>query len=207
MAKNKTKKNHDLIFAHEADESTGEPVNTEEVPDHLRRVPKERRLPGGRVLKANGRSYLPGSGNPSHANLPPEAFCTARKTNGQPCRNPKITGAEVCGTHGGRAPQVMRKAMARLQNNADRLVQAELAIALDEQQPAPVRLAALRDALDRAGLKSSEKVELQHSMKPWESILTEITRVPSERADEEYAQMADEHDDDRYRCGATGAGS
>ena len=189
MAKSKAEKNNDLIFAHEADQSPSEPVAKTKRGENYAKPDRKDGHPWGGT----------GKGNPSHRNMPPEAFCAARRAkDGKPCRQLKIRGAEVCGTHGGRAPQVMRKAMARLQNATDQLVQALLAIALDEEQPAPVRLAALRDALDRAGLKSSDKVELQHSMKQWESILTEVVRVPSERVEEEYAQRALDMNDDRY---------
>jgi hypothetical protein len=46
-------------------------------------------------------------------------LCTARRTNGQPCRNAPINGATVCRVHGGSAPQVKRKAAERLAEARD----------------------------------------------------------------------------------------
>lgn len=40
--------------------------------------------------------------------------CTARRTNGQPCRAWAIHGGYVCVAHGGAAPQVKRAAQRRL---------------------------------------------------------------------------------------------
>ncbi|UMG92839.1 hypothetical protein [Nocardioides sp. TF02-7] len=40
--------------------------------------------------------------------------CSARRTNGEPCRNSAIRGGTVCARHGGSAPQVRAKANQRL---------------------------------------------------------------------------------------------
>lgn len=40
--------------------------------------------------------------------------CSARKSNGEPCRQRPIRGGTVCATHGGSAPQVRAAAQARL---------------------------------------------------------------------------------------------
>lgn len=143
-----------------------------------------------------------GEGNPDHAHLPPEAFCTAnRAKDGKPCRKLKVTGAEVCGTHGGRAPQVMRKAMARLQNNADRLAQALVDIATDEEVSEIVRLRAIDSALDRAGLKAKDKLDITHEMKPYERVLAGAVRIdrtaPTEN-DVDPTFKALQQNDDRY---------
>src|SRR5271165_4804493 len=39
--------------------------------------------------------------------------CTGHCTDGRPCPNWAVTGGTVCSTHGGRAPQVKRKADER----------------------------------------------------------------------------------------------
>lgn len=50
--------------------------------------------------------------------------CRARTSSGEPCKRPPILGAEVCGSHGGRAPQVREAAGRRLA-----LVEARKAVA------------------------------------------------------------------------------
>jgi hypothetical protein len=40
--------------------------------------------------------------------------CKARRTNGEECRQFAIRGGEVCATHGGRAPQVRKRAAERV---------------------------------------------------------------------------------------------
>ncbi|PVZ10158.1 hypothetical protein [Actinomycetospora cinnamomea] len=190
MAKNTAKKNRELVFA---EESSEQPIVSNK---KGRRVDYTKPDPKSGKLRPYGGT---GEGNPSHANVPLEDRCTAnRAKDGQRCTKLKIRGAEVCGTHGGRAPQVMRKAMARLQNSTDRLVQALLEIALDPERPDAVRLVALRDALDRAGVKSADKVDIMHSAKPYEALATKIMRAPSERVDEEYTARAVDMDDERY---------
>lgn len=39
--------------------------------------------------------------------------CTARKSNGEPCKRPAVKGALICTSHGGKAPQVLAKAKVR----------------------------------------------------------------------------------------------
>ncbi|WP_427174475.1 hypothetical protein [Arthrobacter sp. 92] len=48
--------------------------------------------------------------------------CSARRSNGEPCQRSPIAGGAVCGTHGGRAPQVKAAAARR---KAAEAVQAE----------------------------------------------------------------------------------
>ena len=62
--------------------------------------------------------------------------CTGHCTDGRPCSNWAVTGAVVCTTHGGRAPQVKRKA-------AERVAEAEAVAAFgrfsgDGDRPADV---------------------------------------------------------------------
>jgi hypothetical protein len=58
---------------------------------------------------------------------------------------------------------------------ADALVQRLLGFALDGQVPDPVALAAIRDALDRAGLGAKTEVALE--LKPYEHILNDMAGV------------------------------
>lgn len=49
---------------------------------------------------------------------PTKRLCKAQTKRG-PCRKPPMLGGVVCGTHGGRAPQVKRKALERLSDLID----------------------------------------------------------------------------------------
>ena len=50
----------------------------------------------------------------------PEHLCTARKTNGEPCRAFRVRGTTVCRTHGGLAPQVKAKGQQRVKEQKAR---------------------------------------------------------------------------------------
>lgn len=84
--------------------------------------------------------------------------CKAKTRSGVQCKSQAITGATVCRMHGGAAPQVRAKALAR--------IQALVHPALDTMQAAltceqsAVAVAAARDLLDRAGFKVSDKHEV-----------------------------------------------
>lgn len=78
-------------------------------------------------------------------------------------------------THGGAAPAVRAKARTRLEMAADRMAKALLGIAEDADVPANVKLAAIKDALDRAGLGAKHAVELEVGpTKEYEAILTDM---------------------------------
>ncbi|OLT44471.1 hypothetical protein BJF87_07705 [Gordonia sp. CNJ-863] len=91
----------------------------------------------------------------------PDRVCTARRTNGQPCTRIAIAGGNVCPAHGGLAPHIQAKARARLQSAADRMAKELLKIAVSDAAPGNVKLAAIRDALDRAGLSAKTAVEVE----------------------------------------------
>lgn len=92
----------------------------------------------------------------------PSKICTARRSDGTPCRKQRVTGAVVCTTHGGRAPQVVEKARVRLQMAGDRLAKELLRIAIDDPEiPSQVKLAAVRDALSRVGITEKRALEVE----------------------------------------------
>jgi hypothetical protein len=109
----------------------------------------------------------------------PERRCVAHRKNGDQCKNAAIKGATVCRYHGGAAKHVKRAARARLDNAADLMAKQLLGIALTADSEA-VMLAAVRDALDRAGLKAPSEVVLsQGEPKPYEVIFDRIGGTPS----------------------------
>lgn len=88
------------------------------------------------------------------------AQCTAHRKNGDRCKAPAIKGGTVCRVHGGAAPQVRDAARLRLLALVDPAL-ATLGRSLDlKGNQAQVALAAARDVLDRAGFKSTEKLEI-----------------------------------------------
>ena len=81
----------------------------------------------------------------------PERQCTAhRKKGGERCKNAAIRWSNVCGYHGGNAPAVKAKARLRLEMASDRLARQLLNMTTDPNVADPVKLAAIKDALDAA---------------------------------------------------------
>ncbi len=114
--------------------------------------------------------------------------CTAHKKNGERCKNAARLGGTVCGFHGGRAPAVIAKARERLALAADRMARELLGIATGAESEA-VKLAAVKDALDRAGLGAKAAVELSVAEpKPWEDVLSDITGIAGITRDESRAR-------------------
>lgn len=110
---------------------------------------------------------------------PPEVRarrCRAHRRNGNQCGKVAMAGQQVCGTHGGRAPQAIAKARRRLDEAADRMAQRLLGIAESDNVPAYVALAAVDSALDRAGLKPTQQVSVGVTA-PWEEVITGIAQI------------------------------
>ena len=82
-----------------------------------------------------------------------------------------------------RGKKVAHAAGVRLQNAADKMPRELLVMATNPNVSDPVKLAAIRDALDRAGLKPATIVDLELNAKPWESVFEGIIGIlfgPSE---------------------------
>lgn len=113
----------------------------------------------------------------------PERRCTANSSRtGEQCKNVAIKGSNVCRYHGGAAKQVKQAARIRLENAADLMAKQLLGIALTADSEG-VKLAAIRDALDRAGLKApSEVVVSAGEAKPYETVFDAIGGSPSDES-------------------------
>lgn len=109
----------------------------------------------------------------------PERRCTAHSSRtGDQCKNVAIKGHNVCRYHGGAAPQIKQAARIRLENAADLMAKQLLGIALAGDTDS-VKLAAIRDALDRAGLKPPAEVFVsQGEPRAWETVFEGIYSGP-----------------------------
>jgi hypothetical protein len=92
-------------------------------------------------------------------NLSNPRRCTARSKQSQGrCKRWAITGGTVCPIHGGSAPQVRRSAEQRLADLVDPAITA-LTELVESSNIDAIRLAAIKDVLDRAGFKPRERIE------------------------------------------------
>lgn len=110
--------------------------------------------------------------------------CTAHSSRtGEPCKKWAINGANVCGTHGGKAPQVVAKAQQRLREAADRMATRLLGMAENEKVPAYVALQAINSALDRAGVSEQKQIGITHELKPFEQMFSDAAVEGGSRAE------------------------
>lgn len=127
---------------------------------------------------AIGKSF---DGNMSLHDASLSALCLNAK--GNRCRKIAIYGSNVCRNHGGSARQVVSKARVRVEMASNRLMGKLIEIAFDDSKPAAVQLDAIKDGLNRAGLKPREQVEVG-PITPAEEIFADIftgTREESRR--------------------------
>lgn len=87
--------------------------------------------------------------------------CSAKSSRtGEPCRKWAVYGATVCATHGvAKGTPGREAARMRLLAAADPVAAALVKLALDRKQPPAARVSAMRDILDRAGLKLPDVIE------------------------------------------------
>ena len=112
--------------------------------------------------------------------LPEPEKCGARTRSGTPCSNPPLAGATRCRMHGAAAPQVQRKAKERLLEKVPAMLKMLYQLANDETVPPAVRLAAIRDWLDRAGINA--KTEIEITVGGWQDVILGITSEVPEGA-------------------------
>jgi hypothetical protein len=110
-------------------------------------------------------------GNPNR-----RCVATNNKT-GERCRNWAIRGGAVCRYHGGATGHVKAKARERIERALDLMAMELLGIALGAESES-VRLAAIRDALDRGGLTAKAALEVSAAdPQPYEEMLRGITGI------------------------------
>jgi hypothetical protein len=83
-------------------------------------------------------------------------LCTAKRTNGTPCKAHAIHGGRVCRIHGGAAPQVIAAAKLRLALAADAVAERLVKVALSKRTKDSDVIAAAKDLLDRAGVRAEK---------------------------------------------------
>lgn len=99
--------------------------------------------------------------------LPTRERCAARNRFGERCKKYPIEGGVVCASHGGAAPQVRKKAQERLALAMDDAAALLIRFAHDPDVPPNIRLAAVKDILDRGGIGTRQELEVV--LKPWEA--------------------------------------
>jgi hypothetical protein len=101
--------------------------------------------------------------------------CTARRSNGSPCRAPRVSGATVCQAHGGSAPQVIAAARRRLLSLVDPalgvLARAVRVRTSKRWEPLPTEIAAAREVLDRAGIRAGREAAANDGTVLWEEFV------------------------------------
>ncbi|AWG64793.1 hypothetical protein DDT46_13980 [Mycobacteroides abscessus] len=121
--------------------------------------------------------------------------CKAHRKNGNRCQRAAINGANVCPTHGGRAPQVQAAARRRLAEATDHMARELLKMAVDPNVNDAVKLKAMTEALDRGGVTTKSVATVEITAKPYEEVFDSVEIATGSRADYRRSKgLADESD-------------
>jgi hypothetical protein len=105
----------------------------------------------------------------------PGEKCTARRADGDPCRNFAIKGSHVCRIHGGSTKAARVSAAQRMIEMRLKAIGVVDGMLDDPSIDPNVRLRAAQIVLDRSGMGPSSKIEHEVEVKPWERLLQEAT--------------------------------
>ena len=134
----------------------------------------------------------------------PQRQCRAHKKTGERCKNAAILGSTVCRYHGGAAEHVKRAARARIENATDLVAKELIVIALSGDSDA-TRVTAIKDLLDRGGLKAPSEVVLSPGNRaPYEDVFDDISG--GSRADSRARRGLDPGEDGGLNRSASGLG-
>lgn len=117
-----------------------------------------------------------------------ERRCKAHKKTGERCKQAAMEAQQVCGYHGGRAPQNKRKARQRIDEAADRLAKKLIGIALDDNTSEGGRIAAIKDLLDRAGVSAKTAIDVEVEVKPYQRLTDKIVGIGTMSREESRAR-------------------
>lgn len=108
--------------------------------------------------------------------------CTAKaKQTGKRCKRAAILGGTVCKIHGGGAPAVKNAAKQRLLDAADPA--AKRLVELLDSDDERIRLGAIRDLLDRAGLKPPTEIKGEVTIESAVAVVEEEIKARKRRLD------------------------
>jgi hypothetical protein len=113
--------------------------------------------------------------------------CRGHNGGHERCRKVAMEGQQVCGTHGGRAPQAKRKARQRIDEAQDRMARILLGIAEGAESEA-VNLAAVKHVLAIGGISEKHAVAVEVELKPYEELMEGIAGIAHLTRDESRAQ-------------------
>jgi len=87
--------------------------------------------------------------------------CTGHNHGGTPCGSHAMKGQRVCRMHGGSSPQARKAGARRLLEELVGPALSQLKLIVDNPKTPPaVKLAAVRDILDRTGYAATKHVEI-----------------------------------------------